>query len=65
MTGHLPDDELRLNRRLFLQHSAAAAATTAAFYSIALKTDALSRASAVEKVGGGRGDGMPYPYYEP
>lgn len=62
----MSDDELKLSRRLFLQHTAVAAATSAAFYSIAMKTDALSKAAAqVNSGNGGRGDGMPYPYYEP
>ena len=59
-----PDDELKYTRRLFLQHTAAATATAAAFYSIAMKTDAMAQ---VAGFAGGRdaGDGMPYPYHMP
>ena len=40
----MSEDELKLTRRLFLQHSATATAMSAAAYSIAMKTDALARA---------------------
>lgn len=40
----MSEDELKLTRRLFLQHSAVATAMSAGAYSIALKTDALARA---------------------
>ena len=40
----MSEDELKLTRRLFLQHSAVATAMSAAAYSIAMKTDALARA---------------------
>ena len=40
----MPDDELRITRRLFLQHSAMATAMTAAWYSIAMKADAVASA---------------------
>jgi hypothetical protein len=56
----MSDDELKLTRRLFLQHSA----TAAAFYSIALKTDAVARAQ--QDVPQFTSDGpSPYPYSEP
>jgi hypothetical protein len=58
-----PDDELKLTRRLFLQHTAAAAAVASAgLASIALKTDALADVTPLTTFGDGRGDGMPYPY---
>ena len=40
----MSEDELKVTRRRFLQHSAMASAASAAAYSIALKTDALARA---------------------
>ena len=40
----MSEDELKLTRRLFLQHSAMATAMSAGAYSIAMKTDALARA---------------------
>jgi hypothetical protein len=58
-----PDDELKLTRRVFLQHTAAAAAiASAGLASIALKTDALAQATPQTVSFDGRGDGMPYPY---
>ncbi len=58
----MSDDELKLTRRLFLQHSAMVSATTAGLCGIALKTDALAQAAdAVQKAL--RSDGpSPYPY---
>lgn len=38
----MSDKERKLNRRVFLQHTAAVSATTAGLYGIALKTDALA-----------------------
>jgi hypothetical protein len=40
----MPDDEHKLNRRLFLQHSAMATAASATWYSVAMKTDAVAQA---------------------
>ena len=40
----MSEDELKLTRRRFLQHSAMATAMSAGAYGIALKTDALARA---------------------
>jgi len=40
----MSEDELKLTRRRFLQHSAMATAMSAGAYSIAMKTDALARA---------------------
>lgn len=60
------DEELKLTRRLFLQHTATATAATAVsatFYSVAMKTDAIAQAAAGQV--GIRGivtDGFPYPY---
>jgi hypothetical protein len=39
----MSDDELKLNRRLFLQQTAVATATGAAACGIAMKTDALAQ----------------------
>lgn len=63
----MSDDELRMNRRLFLKHSAAATAMSAAWYSVAMKTDALARAQQyrMRTFGTEFGSGMPYPYFEP
>jgi hypothetical protein len=61
----MSDDELKLSRRLFLQHAAAATAVSASFYSIALKTDAIAQGVPTPGPNGDRGDGMPYPYHEP
>lgn len=60
------DEELKLTRRLFLQHSATAAAMSATVVGIALKTDAVAQnPPPANFLGGDRGDGMPYPYHEP
>jgi len=40
----MSEDELKLTRRRFLQHSAMATATSAGACGIVLKTDALARA---------------------
>lgn len=59
----MSEDELKLNRRLFLQHSATAGAA-AAWCSIAVKTDALVRAEEVAP-NAMRNDGiLPYSYHE-
>lgn len=59
----MSEDDLKLNRRLFLQHSATASAATA-WYSIAMKTDAL--AGAEQKVGSAKTEEglLPYSYFE-
>ena len=58
----MSDDERKLNRRVFLQHSAIVSAATAGLCGIALKTDALVQA-AQEQVKAIRTDGpSPYPY---
>ncbi len=40
----MTDDELKVTRRSFLEQSAGATAMSAAWYSIAMKTDALAQA---------------------
>lgn len=58
----MSDEEYKLTRRLFLQHSAMASAMTAGYYSIAMKTDALAEAN-IPRPEGIRGDNpSPYPY---
>jgi hypothetical protein len=60
----MSDDELKLNRRLFLQHSAMISAT-AGLCGIAMKTDALVQAEQ-QQVKAIRSDGpSPYPYLDP
>lgn len=61
------DEELRMNRRLFLRHSATATAMSAVWCSVALKTDALARAQydQAQSLRSGFGSGMPYPYFDP
>jgi hypothetical protein len=63
----MSDDELRLNRRRFLRHSAAMTAAAAAVATIALKTDALSQGGPAMDafLSGTMGDGGIYPYFEP
>ena len=59
----MSEDELKLNRRLFLQHSATASAATA-WYSVAMKTDALAGAEE-RSISTSRSDGiLPYSYHE-
>jgi hypothetical protein len=59
----MSDDELKLTRRLFLQHSAMATAMTAGMYSIAMKTDALAQQGQLQP--NFLADGpSPYPYME-
>ena len=61
----MSDDELKITRRRFLQHSAMATAMTGGLYSIAMKTDAVARADEVAP-SSFRGDGPShYPYMEP
>lgn len=60
----MSDDELKLTRRLFLQHAAMASAMTAGWCSIAVTTDAL--AQEVGPLAEFGADGVsPYPYIEP
>ncbi len=56
------DDELKLTRRLFLQHAASATAVSATVYSVAMKTDAIAQDRSTQFGARGTGDGMPYPY---
>lgn len=59
----MSEDELKLTRRLFLQHSATAGAATA-WYSVAMKTDALAGAEE-QTVSSVKNDGiLPYAYHE-
>ena len=59
----MSEDHLKLTRRLFLQHSATVGAATA-WYSIAMKTDAIARADE-KSVAAFRHDGiLPYSYME-
>lgn len=62
MPSKSPDDELKLTRRLFMQHTAVIAATSASLIGIALKTDALVGTAEAQIIRDGRGTGMPYPY---
>lgn len=60
----MSDDELKLNRRVFLQHSAVLSVATAGICGIAIKTDAMAQADQAEpkKV---KSDGpSPYPYLD-
>lgn len=58
----MSDDESKLTRRLFMQHSAMATAMTAGMYSIAMKTDALAQQGQQPRF---LADGpSPYPYME-
>lgn len=60
----MSDEEIKLTRRVFLQHSAIVSASTAALCGIALKTDAMTKA-AQDLRSALRTDGpSPYPYME-
>lgn len=59
----MSDEELKVNRRLFLQHSAMATAMSGALYSVAMKTDAL--AQNVPQTLGDPVTNLPYPYFQP
>ena len=59
------DDEQKLTRRLFLQHSASATAVSATLYSVAMKTDAIAQAPQLGLKKFGPGEAMPYPYLGP
>jgi hypothetical protein len=62
----MSDDELKLTRRLFLQHSAMVSAMSAGWCSIALKTDALAQQQPDTPQRLLTSDGVsPYPYLEP
>lgn len=56
------EDELKITRRLFLQHAATATAVSATLYSVAMKTDAIAQVPVAQFAARGTGDGMPYPY---
>jgi hypothetical protein len=61
----MSDEELKLTRRLFMQHAAMASAMAGGLHSIALKTDALADAQPSGPLDF-RADGpSPYPYMEP
>jgi hypothetical protein len=59
----MSEDELKLNRRLFLQHSATAGAA-AAWYSVALKTDALADTVQMALISTTNDGILPYVYHE-
>ena len=60
------DDELRLNRRRFLQYAAATTAVTASVAAIAMKTDALADVQQQNvTLNGGPGGGERYQYSTP
>ena len=60
----MTDDELKLNRRRFLRHSAIATAATGGLASITLRTDVAAQAPHVpEKDSSGLTD-PPYPYHK-
>jgi hypothetical protein len=62
----MSDDELKLTRRLFLQHSAMTSAMAAGYYSIAMKTDALAQDPPPAPLASkGSGGPSPYPYTDP
>lgn len=63
MSSHTPNDEQQVNRRLFLQFTAAATASAGAL-GIAMKTDALAKQVPMLPVDfrDNGDDGMPYPY---
>ncbi len=59
----MSEEELKLTRRLFLQHSATVSAATA-WYSVAMKTDALAGAEE-QTASSVKNDGiLPYAYHE-
>jgi hypothetical protein len=64
----MSDEELKLNRRLFLQQTAVATATAGACYTIAMKTDAIAQqqqnAPGVRELGG-ENIILPYLYSQP
>lgn len=61
------DDDLKLNRRRFLEYAAATTAVSASVAAIAMKTDALAQQQQqpLLTVNGARGDGERYPYSNP
>ena len=65
MPGTDGDDSDQINRRLFLQYAATAAAGTAGAVAISLKTDALAQQSqTTPRIVANGDDGMPYPYHD-
>jgi hypothetical protein len=62
----MSDEELKLNRRRFLQQTAVATATAGACYSIAMKTDAIAQQHAPDpRELGGENIIIPYLYSQP
>jgi hypothetical protein len=61
----MSDDELKLTRRLFLQHAAMMSAMTGACCGIALKTDAMDKTPIQSPKTLDADDVSPYPYQEP
>jgi hypothetical protein len=60
----MSEEELKLTRRLFLQHTAVAAAMGTATAGISLKTDALAQEQAVFDAKSSPQDILPYAYHE-
>jgi hypothetical protein len=61
----MSDDELRLNRRRFLQQTAVATVAGGACYSIAMKTDAIAQQQSADiRDLGGENIVIPYLYNE-
>jgi len=62
----MSEDELKLTRRLFLEHTAMATAMSGAVYSIALKTDAQAQADDGLPMTAALSDEdiLPYVYFE-
>jgi hypothetical protein len=60
----MSEDQLKLNRRLFLQHTAVAAAATGTWHSVALKTDAVE-VTVVREDAGDDNNVIPYIYSRP
>lgn len=61
----MSDDELKLNRRRFLQHTAVATAASATWHSVAMKTDALAEQAAESAPRGDDNTIIPYQYSTP
>ena len=60
----MSDDELKLNRRVFLQHSAVVSVTAAGICGIAIKTDALADAAQADRKTVISDGPSPYPYLD-
>jgi hypothetical protein len=58
----MSDEELKITRRLFLQHAAVVSAMSAGIAGIALKTDAVARAEEDKPEALQAGGPSPYPY---